>query len=1197
MYNWKRWLWPGALTIILMSALALWTKAGFIEQDLQQRVETALKTADLEWVGVTMSGRDATLTGQAPSKEARAQSENIAGQIADIRTVEDRSGLIALQTPYLFVVERKGDTVAVIGFAPSRVLRRDILKIAETALPGFNVRDETQLARGAPENFLALVRFGIDRLEQLQNGKVSWSDTKLSVSGTAVDHGAYDAITTALAESLPDGVELAENSVVPPVVTPFSWSAEYDGNQLKLSGFVPSAASRNVLVNQATKIVRSGNIVDNQLLASGSADEFQEDALFALSQLARFSNGTVSLYDRNLTATGVAEDTSAYLAVLEALSDDVPKGLRIADQQVSPPVVSPYRWALDYEGASLVLTGFVPGNAVRENVLGVIAQQLPNASIDDKTQIAAGAPPSFFPAVKFVVGQLPHLKNAGATLTGSDLQLAGGARDTAGYKAVRANLTGNLPATINLIAGDIRPPSASPYVWSASTEGKILKLNGFVPSEAVRKTFVERAKAEFSGQPIVDLMEIAVGAPTGFATAVEFALSQLSGLKAGSVSLSDTTLSIKGEAVEPQSYATMRDGLKTSLPDGFKLGELALTPPIVAPYTWSAKQSAQGFVLSGHTPDDQTRLEIIDLAKSLTGGAGVVDEMLIARGAPQSFASIAQKALKLVSHLSEGEINLSDSGLTVTGIARSPSDYEDIRANVASGLFPGVTLRSADIRPSAAKGVYRWQATLRNGAIVLEGSAPSIETRIQIEEQTRQIHPDQTVENRLLVETGAPQGFLEALTGLAGALRYTSDGVVSLRDNALAISGTAKTVADYETLLTEISKAPESYRWESRDITPATVSPYSWRATDTGTFLKLEGFVPNEEVADRLKQAAGKRSKANVEATQRVAEGAPVGFEQAILTSLAVFERLDVARVSLSGTRLTVEGRAPSEAESNEIADELERQLRSGFQLRRLIAYPPPEVEPKQVPKPKPEPTAALKPEPDTLTLTQPRKAGVSNSKPVQKETPVPASKPDEVAKLESKAGAEQPQDEEVPAPSSNEQAVAKPGPKAVEPAAVPVKPATPEQTDKSEEPDKAEPVKIATAEPDPVPEPVPETCKVDFQSLFEGEKIQFRTSRAVIADESRALLTRIATGAKQCSGARIEVGGHTDSRGSRRYNLALSKARASAVVKYLTRSGVPKERLVAKGYGESSPIASNRQAETRARNRRIEFKVISLQQ
>jgi len=75
--------------------------------------------------------------------------------------------------------------------------------------------------------------------------------------------------------------------------------------------------------------------------------------------------------------------------------------------------------------------------------------------------------------------------------------------------------------------------------------------------------------------------------------------------------------------------------------------------------------------------------------------------------------------------------------------------------------------------------------------------------------------------------------------------------------------------------------------------------------------------------------------------------------------------------------------------------------------------------------------------------------------------------------------------------------------------------------------------------------------------------------------------------------GARIEIGGHTDSVGDTAYNQWLSEQRASAVRKYLVNQGVNAEQLTVVGYGETQPIDSNRSRQGRAHNRRVVLKPV----
>jgi OmpA-OmpF porin, OOP family len=74
-----------------------------------------------------------------------------------------------------------------------------------------------------------------------------------------------------------------------------------------------------------------------------------------------------------------------------------------------------------------------------------------------------------------------------------------------------------------------------------------------------------------------------------------------------------------------------------------------------------------------------------------------------------------------------------------------------------------------------------------------------------------------------------------------------------------------------------------------------------------------------------------------------------------------------------------------------------------------------------------------------------------------------------------------------------------------------------------------------------------------------------------------------------------VEISAHTDDKGSDEYNNKLSQARAESVVKYLIEKGIVKERMVAKGYGKTFPSVPNDSDENRAKNRRVEFKILKI--
>jgi outer membrane protein OmpA-like peptidoglycan-associated protein len=108
----------------------------------------------------------------------------------------------------------------------------------------------------------------------------------------------------------------------------------------------------------------------------------------------------------------------------------------------------------------------------------------------------------------------------------------------------------------------------------------------------------------------------------------------------------------------------------------------------------------------------------------------------------------------------------------------------------------------------------------------------------------------------------------------------------------------------------------------------------------------------------------------------------------------------------------------------------------------------------------------------------------------------------------------------------------------------------------------------------------------------MQGRTIQFPSNQAMISPASNRLLDALTGVALICRDFQVEIGGHTDNKGSDEYNLTLSQLRADSVREYLIQRGVEASSVKAVGYGESQPIDPRETVEAFARNRRTEFKV-----
>ena len=131
--------------------------------------------------------------------------------------------------------------------------------------------------------------------------------------------------------------------------------------------------------------------------------------------------------------------------------------------------------------------------------------------------------------------------------------------------------------------------------------------------------------------------------------------------------------------------------------------------------------------------------------------------------------------------------------------------------------------------------------------------------------------------------------------------------------------------------------------------------------------------------------------------------------------------------------------------------------------------------------------------------------------------------------------------------------------------------------------------------DPDPQKNGCPTSVRVTDGEIIILEQVQFKTGSATILKASDDLLFQVSVVlAEHPEIIKIEVQGHTDNRGGKKYNQKLSQKRAASVVKWLTKKGsVDATRLTSHGYGMQEPLTDNDTPEGRQKNRRVQFKIV----
>ncbi len=249
------------------------------------------------------------------------------------------------------------------------------------------------------------------------------------------------------------GLRVVENKIdLAPKAEKYTWTAGRRGNRIRITGHVPNRATRKIILGVAKANFPTFEVLDRMETTRGvpSQDTWLGGVSFALKQLAGLKRGDVRLEGLGFWISGEAEDVATYRAIKSALGNSLPKGIKLTDDLVTAPVVSPFTWSAHLQEGRLVLSGYVPSEANRAELLAAAKAEMTAAPVVDKMQPGDGAPQGWSIAAVASVRELGRLLAGNAELQDGHLVLSGLAGDGATAEAVRGALHAGMPASIKL---------------------------------------------------------------------------------------------------------------------------------------------------------------------------------------------------------------------------------------------------------------------------------------------------------------------------------------------------------------------------------------------------------------------------------------------------------------------------------------------------------------------------------------------------------------------------------------------------------------------------------------------------------------------------------------------------------------------------------------------------------------------------
>ena len=408
--------------------------------------------------------------------------------------------------------------------------------------------------------------------------------------------------------------------------------------------------------------------------------------------------------------------------------------------------------------------------------------------------------------------------------------------------------------------------------------------------------------------------------------------------------LDQTSIEVSGRDVTFAANAFSEDGRRSAVAALQSVGGVRLVNdetrlvPEAKPFVWSAERDVARITLSGNSPLPATRGKLLDAARATLAGVEVVDQMKLSRGAPPRFDSAALLLVDQIGKLKDGKVILSDTSVTLSGMARDLGGREAIAAALKN-LPEGFSVAANDIK--APPYVFQANKDPVTVTLTMSGYVPDNNVHGTIAAAAARKFLGEKVVDNLKASMGAPSRFLNAVVPALGALSRLSTGTLVVTDREVKISGDAL----YEAAVPQISErlakdSPEGWQIKTElSVKPAAAPVDPGVCQQLFSELLAKGkirFEPGRAsidpdsagLLDRLVEIAMRCPTANIDIAGHTDADGEDAFNQALSEKRAQAVTDYLVKAGLPAGRFTALGYGSSQPVASNDTDEGKAQNR-----------------------------------------------------------------------------------------------------------------------------------------------------------------------------------------------------------------------------------------------------------------------------
>ncbi|ETR77278.1 membrane protein [Afipia sp. P52-10] len=290
--------------------------------------------------------------------------------------------------------------------------------------------------------------------------------------------------------------------------------------------------------------------------------------------------------------------------------------------------------------------------------------------------------------------------------------------------------------------------------------------------------------------------------------------------------------------------------------------------------------------------------------------------------------------------LDKTRVEAAGRDLTISADAFSE---EGRRSSLAiAEAVPGVRLVHNQIKIIDEAKPYNWSAERNVSRLTLSGSVPLPAVRSRLVEAVRGIAGGVEVVDQMNFARGVPSRYEAAALLLIEQLGRLRDGKVSLSNNAVSLSGTARELGGREAIAAALRNLPEGYTVAENAV---SAPPYIFQVNKdpVASTLTFNGYVPDNAVHAALIDAA-KRKFLNEKIVDnlKASVGAPSGFANAVTAALGALSRLSTGSLTISDREVKLSGDALYDVAAEQLRSGLGGELPQGWRANAEISVKPP---------------------------------------------------------------------------------------------------------------------------------------------------------------------------------------------------------------------------------------------------------------